>query len=161
MKLIEIEREPVNLTGIMCKGDVFFTENKYVEYATSVKLTEVSDVELDVLKKMSKNTRNDATMAYGEALERLKHYNKSCSYVEGERRHRAWFEPTKIIFSPPATIVFWKDGTKTVVKCQEGDIFNEEVGLAMAIAQKIAGNRSKYKKMVDSAYRPEKEAKDE
>lgn len=154
MKLIEIERKPLNLTGIKWTAeDLFFTENKYIEYATSVKLTEVSDVELDVLKKMSKNTRADATMAYGEALERLKKYDESCSYVAGERRHRAWFEPTKIIFNPPATIVFWKDGTKTVVKCQDGDIFNEEVGLAMAIAQKIAGNRSKYKKMVDGAVR--------
>ena len=24
---------------------------------------------------------------------------------------------SKIIFNPPATIVFWEDGTKTVVKC--------------------------------------------
>lgn len=25
----------------------------------------------------------------------------------------------KVIYNPPATIVFWNDGTKTVVKCQE------------------------------------------
>ena len=24
-----------------------------------------------------------------------------------------------VIFNPPATIVFWEDGSKTVVKCQE------------------------------------------
>lgn len=31
----------------------------------------------------------------------------------------------KVIFNPPATIVFWKDGTKTVVKCKEGEEFSE------------------------------------
>ena len=25
----------------------------------------------------------------------------------------------KVIFNPPATIVFWEDGSKTVVKCRE------------------------------------------
>ena len=40
----------------------------------------------------------------------------------------------KVIFNPPATIVFWKDGSKTVVKAQ-GDVFNPETGLAMAISR--------------------------
>jgi hypothetical protein len=50
----------------------------------------------------------------------------------------------KVIFNGPATIVFWKDGTKTVVKCQKGDIFDEEKGLAMAICKKVFGNGSGY-----------------
>ncbi len=41
----------------------------------------------------------------------------------------------KVIFNDPATIVFWKDGTKTIVKCQEGATFNPEKGLAMAISR--------------------------
>lgn len=47
---------------------------------------------------------------------------------------------TNVIFNEPATIVFWNDGTKTVVKCQEGDTFDKEKGLAMAIAKKYIGN---------------------
>lgn len=50
----------------------------------------------------------------------------------------------KVIFSYPATIVFWNDGTKTVVKCQEGDTFDREKGLAMAIAKKYLGNKGSY-----------------
>ena len=42
----------------------------------------------------------------------------------------------RIIFNDPATIVFWTDGTKTVVKAHE-DEFSEEHGLAMAIARKF------------------------
>ena len=30
---------------------------------------------------------------------------------------------TKVIFADPATIIFWSDGTKTVVKCEETDIY--------------------------------------
>ncbi len=40
----------------------------------------------------------------------------------------------KVIFNPPATIVFWKDGTKTVVKAR-GEAFDPEKGLAMAISR--------------------------
>jgi hypothetical protein len=49
-----------------------------------------------------------------------------------------------VIFNDPATIVFWADGTKTVVKCQENDTFDPEVGLAMAIAKKALGNKGNY-----------------
>ncbi len=51
---------------------------------------------------------------------------------------------TGVKFSPPATIVFWGDGTKTVVKCQGGDEFDPEKGLAMAIAKRHLGNDGKY-----------------
>lgn len=50
----------------------------------------------------------------------------------------------KVIFNKPATIVYWTDGTKTVVKCQEGDEYRKETGLAMAIAKKHLGNKGNY-----------------
>lgn len=49
-----------------------------------------------------------------------------------------------VIFKKPATIVFWTDGTKTVVKCQNDDVFDPEKGLAMAIAKKAFGNKGNY-----------------
>lgn len=55
----------------------------------------------------------------------------------------------KVIFNNPATIVFWADGSKTVVKCQEGDYYDEEMGLAMAIAKKALGNNGSYYKVFD------------
>lgn len=48
-------------------------------------------------------------------------------------------EIDKVKFNKPATIVFWKDGSKTVVKCQKGDKFDKEKGLAMAITKKVYG----------------------
>lgn len=58
----------------------------------------------------------------------------------------------KVIFNPPATIVLWSDGTKTVVKCQN-EAFDREKGLAMAVAKKALGNKSnfnnEFKKWID------------
>ena len=53
-------------------------------------------------------------------------------------------EIKNVIFNDPATIVFWEDETKTVVKCQDGDEFDPEKGLAMAIAKKAYGNKGSY-----------------
>lgn len=51
---------------------------------------------------------------------------------------------TKVVFNDPATIVFWRDGTKTVVKCNPGDVFDPEKGLAMACTKKLFGNNGFY-----------------
>lgn len=52
-------------------------------------------------------------------------------------------EIKNVIFNDPATIVFWSDGTKTVVKCMEGKEFNTWDGLAMAICKKLFGKSFK------------------
>lgn len=53
----------------------------------------------------------------------------------------------KVVFSGPATIVIWKDGTKTVVKCMEGDDYDPEKGLMMCIMEKLLGGKSAVKKL--------------
>lgn len=58
----------------------------------------------------------------------------------------------KVIFNNPATIVFWSDGTKTVVKRQKGDRWDAEKGLAMAIVKKTVGYK-KFNKILDKAER--------
>lgn len=49
-----------------------------------------------------------------------------------------------VIFNDPATIVFWTDGTKTVVKAVDGETYDREKGLAMAISKKYFGNEGNY-----------------
>ena len=62
----------------------------------------------------------------------------------------------KVIFNDPATIVYWKDGTKTVVKAnrsgkkKDQDEFREDYGLAMAIAKKYSGTRARFERMVEN-----------
>ena len=57
----------------------------------------------------------------------------------------------KVIFNPPATVVIWRDGVKTVVKTSKDDVFSKETGLAMAIAKRYFGSRSKFLEAVDNA----------
>lgn len=60
---------------------------------------------------------------------------------------------SKIIFNPPATIVFWEDGTKTVVKCAEEDEFSEYYGFLVALGKKVYENNSQIKKLIDKKSR--------
>lgn len=52
-------------------------------------------------------------------------------------------EIKEVMFNGTATIVFWADDTKTVVKAV-GEAFDPEKGLAMAIAKKALGNKGNY-----------------
>jgi hypothetical protein len=66
----------------------------------------------------------------------------------------------KVYFNKPVTVVLWEDGTKTVVKCQPGERYDAEKGLAMAISKKALGNTSKWydtlKKELENAPKPKK-----
>lgn len=53
-------------------------------------------------------------------------------------------EIKKVIFSNSVTIVLWKDGTKTIVRCQDGERFDPEKGLGMAFMKKAFGNKGNY-----------------
>lgn len=72
---------------------------------------------------------------YKDMLNRHYGYKQSKEY---------YFEIEKVIFNDPATIVIWADGSKTVVKCQDGDTFSKETGLAMAISKRALGDKSNY-----------------
>lgn len=49
-----------------------------------------------------------------------------------------------VIFNPPATIVFWSDNTKTVVKCDYNqEEYDPEKGIAMAISKKMLGDNKR------------------
>lgn len=50
---------------------------------------------------------------------------------------------TQVIYNPPATIVLWADGTRTVVKCDPKDVYDPEKGLALCYMKKALGNTSR------------------
>lgn len=49
------------------------------------------------------------------------------------------FQVKKVIFNPPATIVCWKDGTKTVVKTMKGEKYDTLIGMALCYIKKLDG----------------------
>lgn len=53
----------------------------------------------------------------------------------------------RVIFHDPATIVYWKDGTKTVVKANN-EKFDKEKGLLAAIAKKVYGNKGNFNNII-------------
>ena len=69
-----------------------------------------------------------ATEFYIDELDTLKEHNKM------NTKKSVYYPIKKVIFNPPATIVFWENGSKTVVKAQ-GEVFDPEKGLAMAISR--------------------------
>lgn len=49
-------------------------------------------------------------------------------------------------FNGKATIVFWNDGMKTVVKCSDNDIYDKEKAIMEAMMKKSLGNPSRVRK---------------
>lgn len=70
------------------------------------------------------------------------------------------FDIKKVHFNDPATVVLWADGTKTVVKCGEEDIYDPQTGLLMCIAKKAYGNNGKFNDILREWVPEEKEAVD-
>lgn len=60
------------------------------------------------------------------------------------RMNRKTMKIKKVIFNEPATIVIWADGSKTVVKTQDGETYDPEKGLAMAISKRALGDKGNY-----------------
>lgn len=48
----------------------------------------------------------------------------------------------KVIYNAPATIILWEDGSKTVVKCSEDDIYDPMTGFLLCCLKYFLGNDS-------------------
>lgn len=58
----------------------------------------------------------------------------------------------KVYFNQPYTIVIWKDGTKTIVKCSKGCKYDKYTGLVTCFLKKFMGDCgfSKFKKIANN-----------
>ena len=114
------------LDGYHCyKCDDYSNYEPRMEYIATVGLTN-RDSYLEYLKRHMSNTI----------------YGAKPFIIKGEIPLLPEIE--RVIFNGPATIVLWADGTKTIVKSQEGEIYDAEKGLAMAIIKKAYGNKGNY-----------------
>ena len=80
---------------------------------------------------------------YGLAVSK-DHFTNNIFEEMSKYQYRKLPKIDKVIFNDPATIIFWKDGTKTVVKCHDRDYFDKEKGFAMACLKKVLGNCGHY-----------------
>lgn len=60
-------------------------------------------------------------------------------------------------FNNPMTVVMWEDGTKTMIRCQDGDTYSAETGLALCIAKKALGNMPNFNNVFKKWIPEEKE----
>lgn len=66
--------------------------------------------------------------------------------ITGEQRNPGGIK--RVIFNDPATVVYWSDGTKTVVKCQHGDEYSPLMGFLMAVMKKSYGNKGNFNEVL-------------
>lgn len=114
-------------------GDLVDLDNMLVwNHANSEPIAKVTNCEMVGGPGSRASLRVEAITLTKEEKEKMVKYNK-CS---GQSR----FGIKRVIFSDPATIVFWEDGTKTVVKAHNED-FDPEKGLAMAVCKRVYGDK--------------------
>ena len=93
-------------------------------------------------KELDLWTNADFGNPYGNRLQEM--ISNKTDYTKYSDKKARVPDIKDVIFSPPATIVLWEDGTKTVVKCQNNETYSKEVGLAMCICKKVYGNKGNY-----------------
>lgn len=75
--------------------------------------------------------------------EKAKEAEKELDYhikQEAKKKVRAFNNRIKrVIFSDPVTVILWTNGDKTTVRCQPGETFDKEKGLALAIIKHEIG----------------------
>lgn len=127
--------------GYVCKNNI-----KYDPIITSCK-TAMNSV-YGVVTKIAEN--RDGLVIANYSLDEWKRMN---NYILNDEKvtkelsdimNNSKFEIKEVKFNGPATIVFWKDGTKTVVKCGPHDKIDYEKGLAMAITKRALGDSGHY-----------------
>ena len=85
-----------------------------------------STAKYELWKSLDDSRKEYEKLEKDEALKSIKERNK-------DLREKI----VDVKFSGNRTIVFFRDGTKTIVTCQEGDTFDKEKGLAMACMKRL------------------------
>ena len=68
-------------------------------------------------------------------------------------------EVINVIYNDPATVIYWSDKTRTVVKCQHGDTYDPKTGFLLALCKKVCGNTGNYNNLLRECV-PEYEEKE-
>lgn len=107
---------------------------------TTCKLMEQDGTEhLFAIKSCTVNCSYDSDVEYEVTMMPFEDFTYITS---GIIKRNEKLKPKHVIFNPPATIVLWEDGTKTVVKCNKNDTFNNITGLALCYMKKALDNDS-------------------
>lgn len=72
-------------------------------------------------------------------------YNK-----RDERNFKPLYLPKlkRVLFTPPATVAWFVDGSKTTAVAGHGDTYDKETGLAVCMLKRVLGNKE-YRRIMD------------
>lgn len=144
------KNEPTNEEENYIRNDVVILARKQ-ENEEKFRLT-ASQIETlkNIVGSGRKENKEEKTMTEREAKKRqmIRDYQKRMrqDYIDTFSDPRLAIKD--IFFNGPATIILWETGGKTVVKLKEGDTYDKEKAIAMAIAKRALGKRG-FKKVFD------------
>lgn len=58
----------------------------------------------------------------------------------------------QVIYSNPVTVIIWEDGTKTISRCDDDDIYDELTGFMLCIFKKVLTPKTMRKMFKDYVY---------
>lgn len=125
-----------SFTTNKCEVDADFIKQLQKAFNNDIKPTKTSFYDDDTLDYLLKDIMKEKAK---EAEEKLN--------AEIEKKKRKAIDNyadriKNVYFNDPYTIIVWKDGSKSIVKCQEGDVYDKEKGLALALLKHLSGNTS-------------------
>lgn len=135
--------DPDNMAVTIMK-DVLFTQESHI-YWPNVKSQ--TDIATRIWSSFFEKYHSDPRTSYSRHDVETTKAILNSMYGKSAFNNAGCLSIKKVIFNDPATIVFWKDGTKTVVQCRGDDIYDPEKGMAMVIAKKALGNKGNYCKV--------------
>lgn len=101
---------------------------------------------------------------FKDARKRADKAEKKCEDLLAERDVLAFrlktevvnYSPERILRSGNRMIVFWKDGTKTIVKRAEDEADSDYAAFTAALGIKLFGSNSALKRIITEAQKPKK-----
>ena len=134
---------------IVFKCEMDKTEARIAE--TIIKYGEYKKYEReDVMKKPQDFYISKGRLPSKTVFEKLFwNHNPDEPFIKLRSNKNAIPEIKEVVFNNPATIIFWEDSTKTIVKTQNGEPFDKEKGFCMAVVKKLFGNKGNYYNIVN------------
>ncbi len=132
----------------------FIASNEDVTYVSTTPTTALKEA-INSVSPYNKG-RLDSLSSLDIIFSPLNHLKRKIPYVNVDTKEIAYKDglvkeltPINVMFNPPATIVFWEDGEKTVVKCGKDEPYDKEKGLAMAFCKRVWDNAGRFNNMFE------------
>lgn len=130
------------------------------------KFLRINSVDIEQVYRTSEYAPIRATISCDmkpSVLEGCKSFKDISAKIQKMFSNSADYIPKKILKSGPCTIVFWQDGTKTMVRRSEDEVDDDYSAFTAALAIKIFGSNSAVKrtaknKLVEQIKKPKNNA---